>query len=736
MLATHVVQRSGLMNKQPQGSTVGRTVRMVTSPQPESASSASSEVPQAFQRETKACVRECVRAVVDSPEITEALVSLGTEAELQVQLEAEAPRLARASAAYAAWHSAWSTADDPTELADTEKSSSWGIGLALFLFLLVLLGLAVGLGALLIGYGTELINGKLRSWPHWGWLVMAASGASVLVIIVPLVVLGDRMDNRKNRARLEAKQSAASLTESSARLRFTTDLTEQLNALARTILNAASLAAASDSRLRVRRWPGLSEAYDDVYWVETSAAAELRAHVDQIGSGSIGLAGPRGSGKSTLMRLYCTATADPSDTASNLVFMVPAPVAYIASDFLVLMFSELCRAYLTMRKGPRAVAEVYAPPVLPRTGWLRGRRHAQRRVVRERWPLTLRARDHLANLQYMITYSATLSISAPIPIMQPNISGGSSFEKRAMSYPELVADFRAFLTDVAQEMHAGGGRVFIGIDEIDKIDSGPDAQRFVNELKVLFGIPHCFYLISVSEDALTGFELRGLPVRDAFDSAFETKILSVGSLRIGHARELLAKRVVGLSEPYIWLCHCLSGGLPRDLIRACVQVIRIGQRYSPDQRLLERLTRAVVAEELRDKANATMRSWAGRAPAAPDRELVYRIQGIDSAEAAAEGVRAVVAWVAERIGATGDTTMAVSTAVLGGYAYYCLTLLEVFDGVTDAASLEAHEMALENLANARRTFGDDAQLAWQLISDFRSDWGLETIRMQLPEAVS
>jgi hypothetical protein len=317
-------------------------------------------------------------------------------------------------------------------------------------------------------------------------------------------------------------------------------------------------------------------------------------------------------------------------------------------------------------------------------------------------------------------------------MMQPSVSGGSSFERRAMSYPELVTNFRAFLTDVAQEVHARGCRVYIGIDEIDKIDSGPDAQRFVNELKVLFGIPHCFYLVSVSEDALTGFELRGLPIRDAFDSAFETKILSVGNLGIDHSRQLLEKRVVGISEPYMWLCHCLSGGLPRDLIRACVQLIRIGRAYPPEQRLLSTLTSAVVAEELRLKANATMRSWAGRAPSGTDRELVYRLQGIGRTEVAAQDVRAVVEWTAEHIGAADETSAGLATAVLGGYAYFCLTLLEVFDAEIDPAAIVQPKAALENLARARRTFADDARLAWQLISDFRQVWGLEAITLRIP----
>ena len=40
-----------------------------------------------------------------------------------------------------------------------------------------------------------------------------------------------------------------------------------------------------------------------------------------------------------------------------------------------------------------------------------------------------------------------------------------------------------------------------------------DAQQFLNEIKVLFGIEHCFYLLSVSESAMSSFERPGLPFR-------------------------------------------------------------------------------------------------------------------------------------------------------------------------------------------------------------------------------
>lgn len=85
-----------------------------------------------------------------------------------------------------------------------------------------------------------------------------------------------------------------------------------------------------------------------------------------------------------------------------------------------------------------------------------------------------------------------------------------------MSLPDIVSSLKSFLSKIAQER-----RVIVAIDELDKVDSDVKAGQFLNDLKGIFGVPECFYLVSVSEEALSNFELRGLPFRDAFDSAFD-----------------------------------------------------------------------------------------------------------------------------------------------------------------------------------------------------------------------
>ncbi len=112
-----------------------------------------------------------------------------------------------------------------------------------------------------------------------------------------------------------------------------------------------------------------------------------------------------------------------------------------------------------------------------------------------------------------------------------------------------------------QSAHGGTGRVVIGIDEVDKIRDGERAEAFLNDIKAIFGIPGCLFLVSLSEDALAGFAHRTPSIRSAFDSAFD-ELVPVGPVTYEHTEQMLFKRVTGVPRPFIALCHVLAGGLP------------------------------------------------------------------------------------------------------------------------------------------------------------------------------
>ena len=140
----------------------------------------------------------------------------------------------------------------------------------------------------------------------------------------------------------------------------------------------------------------------------------------------------------------------------------------------------------------------------------------------------------------------------------------------------------------------------IGIDELDKMEA-KDARKLLNDVKILFGVRHCYYLISVSEDALSTFERRGMPIRDVFDSSFDD-VLHVAPLDIAQSQTLIQRRAVGLGEGAQLLCHCLSGGLPRELVR-CARAIVATTTDGKDH--LDRVTSNLVANRMRMIEQAT-----------------------------------------------------------------------------------------------------------------------------------
>jgi hypothetical protein len=252
------------------------------------------------------------------------------------------------------------------------------------------------------------------------------------------------------------------------------------------------------------------------------------------------------------------------------------------------------------------------------------------------------ARRHLANVRYLQTTTSGWSGSLAFAGAGGQYSRATAQAEQPLSYPEIVAEFRGFARDVAAELYRGGARVFVGIDELDKIGAPEQAERFLNEIKGIFGIPHLYFMVSVSDDALTSFERRGLPLRDAFDSSFD-EIIQVGPLSYTESRRLLYRRVIGLTEPYVAFSHCLAGGLARDLIRAARQIGRTSETFAGDSgpetaepswvdadlifasRLLRdtaprqtltlsTICAAVVREEIRRKARAVARAAISAAP--------------------------------------------------------------------------------------------------------------------------
>ena len=111
---------------------------------------------------------------------------------------------------------------------------------------------------------------------------------------------------------------------------------------------------------------------------------------------------------------------------------------------------------------------------------------------------------------------------------------------------------------------------------LDKIADGNQAIELINGLKDLFHIRNTHFLVSVSQDALISFALRGVPVRDVFDSSFD-QVVRLKPFTPADSTELLSRRVIRFPIAAALLCHVVSGGLPRELIRtarSCVELRR------------------------------------------------------------------------------------------------------------------------------------------------------------------
>jgi hypothetical protein len=109
--------------------------------------------------------------------------------------------------------------------------------------------------------------------------------------------------------------------------------------------------------------------------------------------------------------------------------------------------------------------------------------------------------------------------------------------------------------------------------------------------------------VSVSENAISSFERRGLPFRDVFDSAFDD-IRHVDYLTLVASRHLLVRRVLNLPAPFLCLCHVLSGGLPRDLIRVTRNMLDMAQK-NPGDNDLRSITGGLLRGEIVGKLRAT-----------------------------------------------------------------------------------------------------------------------------------
>jgi hypothetical protein len=698
--------------------------------------------------------------------------------------------------------------------------------------------------------GALMVVGGVASSAAWPWTEpLVWAGGDVLAVAAVLWTGPRVLDIDPNFGPNSSEfLPGFSLDMAAARDRLMAAVSEaELLAQVRTFINTARQGRFGQA-YSVAGSPGLSEVYDSANRVSTEIEAELDGLLGRLDGASIGVAGPRGSGKSTLIRGYCEETGSaaagreefdlasllgsglPGRAGGDLRCVVAAPVDYVARDFVLHLFAAFCRAVIgrygrkagdlpgvvlslfwlsrawllvvsllwrTVLYGGSAAALLHWKHVIARwlsvpTTWvvyaaiamicagILGFAWSSARKIR-RWvrevgggdeeTLAAIARDHLSRVRFLQTYTSGWSgtLSLPGGGAEGQLSRGVSLAEQPLSYPEIVEEFRNFARSVAADVHRRGDRVFIGVDELDKMGSAEQAEHFLNEIKGIFGIPHLYFMVSVSDDALTAFERRGLPLRDAFDSSFD-EIIHVGPLSYAESRKLLYRRVIGLTEPYVALCHCLAGGLARDLIRAARQVVRTAatlagtgsSTVAPDAadnaidvstaRLLLRgepadqppalaaVSAAVIQDELHRKLRAVSYVLRSLAPEDSTRlqEILYDIAYQPALRQPAIKIVDLMAKPCQ------DEPQAVASLRLdfAAQAYYFATLQDVFtdrldsERMAEATSETPGPGSFDALAAARYAFTLDTLVAWRSITQFRKAWSLdirEPVRRHLPE---
>ncbi|HZM57768.1 MAG TPA: hypothetical protein VFC03_22390 [Acidimicrobiales bacterium] len=557
--------------------------------------------------------------------------------------------------------------------------------------------------------------------------------------------------------------------------------------------------------LRVHDAPGLRQMHSTDFIVHTRAFKELVQNISAIRSGAIGLAGPRGAGKTTLLqaigsgqltggrppKVMITESVpvkyDARDfvlhlygrTCDAVISLAGAPVARAAPPirFPVRTWARLVlfvavwamvavlgyRALRALQDGQSVEAQLAAVwwpfmigvallgSILLGTDMLSALhqriRIDGRKPMNSMDDLLHSAEQRLTEVRFQQRYSSGWSGKISTPFGS-EFSGTRTTELTEMvrSYPEIVYDFRSFLQSVIGVLGddaSGEPQLIVIIDELDKISTSTAAEEFINEIKSIFDLGHVsgyLYLVSVSEEALASFEQEGLTARDAFNSAFDD-ILRIDYLGLADTYTVLQSRIIGLAEPFLCLCHCLSGGLPREIIRVARKVVD----QTPDERVdqpvtLGTVTSKVMVHDLRDRFHG----------------LEAAVDGIDECEPyASDLLNAVRAAIAEPLDparlleAAGAPTLTAVPADVNlssvaltelfrvqyatlGYIYYAATMLEIFDDEMSEEQMRlGRDMdsngSFDRLGSVRGQIARRPRQAWLTVTALRRVWQLTTV---------
>ncbi|NKE55561.1 hypothetical protein FXN61_01460 [Lentzea sp. PSKA42] len=447
--------------------------------------------------------------------------------------------------------------------------------------------------------------------------------------------------------------------------------------------------------LRYRDAAGLQKGGSLISHQPVPAGRRLAELVRTLAGGSFALAGPRGAGKTSLLDAFCQGAYREPEESLDLAIVVAAPVDYVPREFVLHLYARTCRAVLW-----------YVASVDPRAVKAARRRDRWWRPLPDEAVLLVRsAQQGLQDVAYVQTRSGEASGKFGFRGAELSFKRGVSLAGRAATFPELVDDFRGFVWDAARAL--APTRVVIAIDEMDRIGAGESARRFLNEIKAIFDVPGCYYLMSVSTEAQHDFEMAGMGLRSVFDSSFD-EVVRVDYLDFDLARSLISRSVEELPDAFVALAYAFSGGLARQLTRSARAIVRQKQGT-----LLAAVTEELIADELdrvckttgdaltalddHDAVNSLLRVLADPVPELHD----YR----KAIQAAYEGEDAAIRNLRDLAAARIEFL-----AVVRDY---------FTDELTEALPAEVNA-----LARARRYAGSNPATGLALLEEFSSVWSV------------
>ncbi|MFI6031846.1 AAA family ATPase [Amycolatopsis magusensis] len=405
------------------------------------------------------------------------------------------------------------------------------------------------------------------------------------------------------------------------------------------------LDAEFDSVLTVSHAPGLRDARSFRFVIDTASLRYGADQIRQFDSGAVIITGPRGMGKSALIRHILEEQKNDSPIPEGIFVSVPS--LYDARDFILHLHAECCRAVLKhfqpqLRCARTKIAKIIVggacitadvelitlgflgnqfPSVdlLTYSAWLvsigllvtaasaisawlnygglKRERGRIRRLVRS-------ARTDLQRVRFLRTYTAGWSGKIATGGSDITLTRTRQVTEQSRSFPEVVSDFRAFV----RRMTPKGNRLIIAIDDLDKIGDVERTSQFVADVGAILDLPRCVYVTTLSSDAMVAFGRRFSTTKTNIDGAFDLAI-DMRPLSLSESSDALAARIVGLSREFRLLAHLMSTGRPRELVRVARKLIDYGRTSSEDVGISEgaqMLTRDLAEENLRAASLATL----------------------------------------------------------------------------------------------------------------------------------